>query len=144
MRVGNIQIGDEDTLRQFYPEARFAGYVLGELHILPSAGLRPNARRDYFNNSPCLTQFENAFREIAKEIGKLCRLGSEMNTQMKIIQKHEKEKIEFEKKVAENRFLDGAARQKAVDSLKESAQAAKRAKQKLRGRGRRTVLLTLI
>lgn len=131
VRVGNIQIGDEDTLRQFYPEARFAGYILGELHILPSAGLRPNARRDYFNNSPCLTQFEDAFREIAKEIGKLCRLGSEMNTQMKIIQKHEKEKIEFEKKDAENRFLDDAARQKAVDNLKKSAQAAKRAKQKL-------------
>lgn len=132
VRVGNIQIGDEDTLRPFYPEARFAGYVLGELHILPSAGLRPNARRDYFNADPRLTQLEEAFREVAKEIGKLCRSGSEMNTYLSDIRKHEKEKDEFEKKSEENRFLDVEARQKAEDSLKTLEKAAKSAEQKLK------------
>lgn len=132
VRVGNIQIGDEDTLRPFYPEVRFAGYVLGELHVLPSARLRPNARRDYFNSSPYLTQLEDAFREIAKEIGKLCRSGSEMNTYLSDIRKHEKEKDEFEKKSEENRFLDTEAQQKAEKRLKESAQAAKNAEKKLK------------
>lgn len=132
VRVGNIQIGDEDTLRPFYPEARFAGYVLGELHVLPSAGLRPNARRDYFNADPQLTQLEATFREVAKEIGKLCRSGSEMNTYLSDIRKHEKEKDEFEKKSEENRFLDAEARQKAEDSLKTLEKAAKSAEQKLK------------
>jgi len=132
VRVGNIQIGDEDTLRPFYPEARFAGYVLGELHVLPSAGLRPNARRDYFNADPQLTQLENAFREVAKEIGKLCRSGSEMNTYLSDIRKHEKEKDEFEKKSEENRFLDVEARQTAENSLKTLEKAAKSAEQKLK------------
>ncbi|AME03748.1 ATP-binding protein [Selenomonas sp. oral taxon 136] len=132
VRVGNIQIGDEDTLRPFYPEARFAGYVLGELHVLPSAGLRPNARRDYFNADPQLTQLEATFREVAKEIGKLCRSGSEMNTYLSDIRKHEKEKDEFEKKSEENHFLDAEARQKAEDSLKTLEKAAKSAEQKLK------------
>ena len=132
VRVGNIQIGDEDTLRPFYPEARFAGYVLGELHVLLSAGLRPNARRDYFNADPQLTQLENAFREVAKEIGKLCRSGSEMNTYLSDIRKHEKEKDEFEKKSEENRFLDVEARQTAENSLKTLEKAAKSAEQKLK------------
>ena len=51
LRSGNIQIGDEDALRRFFKEERFSGYVIGELHVLPTAGLRPNARRDYFNSS---------------------------------------------------------------------------------------------
>lgn len=132
VRVGNIQIGDEETLKRFYVEERFSRYVMGELHVLPSAGLRPNARRDYFNADPQLTQLEDAFREVAKEIGKLCRSGSEMNTYLSDIRKHEKEKDEFEKKSEENRFLDAAARQKAADSLKSSGQAAKIAEQKLK------------
>lgn len=132
VRVGNIQIGDEDTLRLFYPEARFSGYVLGELHVLPAAGLRPNARRDYFNSSPQLTALEEAFRGIAKEIGKLCRSGSEMNTYLNDMRKHEKEKEAFEKKFDENLFLDAAARQQAADSLEESAQVAKSSEHKLR------------
>lgn len=131
VRVGNIQIGDEETLKRFYVEERFSRYVMGELHVLPSAGLRPNARRDYFNASPQLTQLEDAFCEVAKEIGKLCRSGSEMNTYLSDIRKHEKEKDEFEKKSNKNLFLDVAARQKAADSLKEAAQAAKSAEQKL-------------
>ncbi|EFF67003.1 hypothetical protein HMPREF7545_0154 [Selenomonas noxia ATCC 43541] len=132
VRVGNIQIGDEDTLRPFYPEARFAGYVMGELHVLPSAGLRPNARRDYFNSSPQLIALEEAFREVAKEIGKLCRSGSDMNTYLNDMRKYEKEKEAFEKKSEENRFLDAVARQKAADSLKTSEKAAKVAEQKLK------------
>ena len=132
VRVGNIQVGDEDTLRSFYPEARFAGYVMGELHVLPLAGLRPNARRDYFNSSAQLTQLEEAFRSVAKEIGKLCHLGSDLNTQLKSIQKHEQAEQDFKQKSEENRFLDAAARQKAADSLKSSGQAAKIAEQKLK------------
>ena len=132
VRVGNIQIGDEDTLRPFYPEARFSSYVLGELHVLPLAGLRPNARRDYFNSSAQLTQLEEAFRAVAKEIGKLCHLGSDLNTQLKTIQKHEQAEKDFKQKSEENRFLDAAARQKAADSLKSSEKAAKIAEQKLK------------
>lgn len=132
VRVGNIQIGDKDSLRSFYPEARFAGYVLGELHVLPSARLRPNARRDYFNNSPQLTQLEEAFREIALEIKKLCRDGSDMNTYLSDIRKHEKAKVDFEKKDEENRFLDVKVRQKAEEELKELEKKAKRSEQQLK------------
>ena len=132
IRVGNIQIGDEGVLKPFYVEDRFSGYVLGELHVLPSAGLRPNARRDYFNSSSQLLRLEEEFREIAKEIGRLCRAGSEMNKHSTNIRKYEKEKEEFEKKNEENRFLDAATRQKAADGLKESAQVAKSAEQKLK------------
>lgn len=131
IRVGNIQVGDEDTLRPFYVESRFAGYVIGELHVLPSAKLRPNARRDYFNSSPQLTRLEEEFRGIAREIGKLCRAGSDMNSLLTEIRKHEKADADFKKKTEENRFLDAEARQKAADNLKEMIQSRKRAEQKL-------------
>ena len=55
-----------------------------------------------------------------------------MNKHSTNIRKYEKEKEEFEKKNEENRFLDAATRQKAADGLKESAQVAKSAEQKLK------------
>ena len=125
VRVGNIQIGDVKTLRPFYQEDRFAGYVIGELHVLHSAGLRPNARRDYFNSSSQLTQLEEAFREVALEIGKLCRAGSDMNMDFKSIRQYEKAKADFEKKDEENTFLDAKARQKAEEELKVLGKKAK-------------------
>lgn len=132
IRVGNIQIGDEGALKPFYAEDRFSGYVIGELHVLPSAGLRPNARRDYFNSSPQLLRLEEEFRVIAREIGRLCRAGSDMNKHSTNIRKYEKEKEAFEKKSEENRFLDATARQKAADSLKTSEKTAKNSQQKLK------------
>ena len=132
VRVGNIQIGDVKTLRPFYPEDRFAGYVIGELHVLPSEGLRPNARRDYFNSSPQLAQLEEAFREVAWEIGKLCRAGSDMNTDFKNIRQYEKAKADFEKKDEENTFLDARARQKAEEDLKKLGKKATLSEQQLK------------
>ena len=60
LRKENIQIGDENTLGypRYFKESRGNGYFIGELFVLDNR-LIPNARRDYFNPTPALKEFED-------------------------------------------------------------------------------------
>lgn len=50
LRSGNIQVGDELILADLFPEARFAAWAIGEIHVL-SPNVLPNGRRDEFEPS---------------------------------------------------------------------------------------------
>lgn len=71
IRKGNILIGDGQTLNVSFKDARFNGWVLGELFVVDSQ-LIPNARRDNFEkNSAYFTWMEklvSIFAGITKEI----------------------------------------------------------------------------
>lgn len=131
IRVGNIQIGDADILRALYPEERFCGYVIGEMYILPEAGLRPNGQRDSFNASERFSELKEAFRTVAKDIGKLCRDGSEQNTDVKLISKYEEAKAEHAKKISENLYLDDENRREKEKEIQKLEEEAEKGREKL-------------
>ena len=80
LRQFNILIGDRETLSGFFKEDRGNHYFMGEVHTLSKA-LRPNARRDYFNESQATKNFEDALREyITNNLEGLYRDGSKMNS----------------------------------------------------------------
>lgn len=138
IRVGNIQIGDADILRDLYKEERFCGYVIGEMYILPEAGLRPNGQRDSFNDSERFSELKDAFREVAKEIGKLCRDGSEQNTEATLIKKYENARAEHERKISRNLYLndkDCREKEKELQKLEEEAKKAQEKLEQLKMKG---------
>ena len=59
-RKGNILIGDAKTLNSIYREARFNGWVQGELFVVTDK-LVPNARRDDFEQN-------EAYKKLIKEL----------------------------------------------------------------------------
>jgi hypothetical protein len=75
LRSGNIQIGDEDILSQVFPERRFNGWAVGEIHVLDPM-LIPNGRRDHFEPNTHLANLMNHLTPISREIGRLCRTSS--------------------------------------------------------------------
>ncbi|MBP8597647.1 MAG: ATP-binding protein [Selenomonas sp.] len=83
LRQFNILIGDRNTLSQcpkFFKEGRGNNYFMGEVHTL-SKDLRPNARRDYFNESQSTRDFENSLQEyILNNLDGLYRDGSKINS----------------------------------------------------------------
>ncbi len=82
---GNIQVGDEHFLADVFTERRFATWHIGELHL--STSVRPNARRDGFEQTE---QFE-CFMEYASALGKhlshLCRSSSKLRSQVIAIER---------------------------------------------------------
>ena len=83
-RAGNIQIGTESIFRHLFPEPRFNGWCIGEIHILDSR-LVPNARRDYFEPGPHLRNLENHIGSIANEISSQCRRASSQRNKLRNI-----------------------------------------------------------
>ncbi len=62
LRKDNIQIGDHNTLVDFFKDKRGNFYFIGELHAVHN-NLIPNARRDYFNENHTRLEFENEIKE---------------------------------------------------------------------------------
>ncbi len=67
VRVGDILLGDSHLLNQYFREARFNHYCVGEIHIV-SDKLIPNGRRDDFIDNDYKALF---YREIERVIGLL-------------------------------------------------------------------------
>jgi hypothetical protein len=75
VRVGDIQIGDENTLNMIFPEPRFNAWTIGEVHIIKSR-LVPNGRRDDFEQNNHYSNFLNQLSPIGKAVAKRCRDSS--------------------------------------------------------------------
>lgn len=74
VRQGNMQIGDEYCLADLFTERRFATWHIGEIHL--DSSLRPNARRDGFENSPDYEHFLEQAQLLARHLSWLCRRSS--------------------------------------------------------------------
>lgn len=98
IRHKNIEIGDENTCINFnyFKEDKGSKYFFGEIHVLDE-DLRPNARRDYFDRTEALDNFENTMRAyIAQNLDTLYRIGSKLNSRYRDIEEYKatKKKIE--------------------------------------------------
>jgi hypothetical protein len=75
LRVGNIQIGDANTLQGIFPEPRFNSWAIAEIHVL-NPRLVPNGRRDDFEQNTHYTNLITHIVPKAKAIAKACRASS--------------------------------------------------------------------
>lgn len=75
LRAGNVQVGDADLLEELFPEPRFNGWSVGEVHIL-DARIVPNGRRDHFEQNSHFNNLLNHLAPVTRDIARRCRTGS--------------------------------------------------------------------
>ena len=75
LRMGNIQIGENDIVAELFSEPRFNSWCVGEFHIL-NKRILPNGRRDNFEQSVHYVNFQSHVAKIATELSRTCRAQS--------------------------------------------------------------------
>jgi len=75
IRSGNIQVGGHDLLQELFPESRFNGWSVGEIHIL-DARIVPNGRRDHFEQNVHFDNVLNHLSPVTRDIAYRCRTNS--------------------------------------------------------------------
>jgi molecular chaperone HtpG len=75
VRCGNIQVGDDRMFEELFPEARFNGWGVGELHVVDPR-IVPNGRRDHFEQSVHFHNLLTHLAPVAREITRKCRTSS--------------------------------------------------------------------
>jgi molecular chaperone HtpG len=75
LRSGNTQVGDNTLLEELFPEPRFNGWSVGEIHVLDTR-IVPNGRRDHFDQNAHYNNMVNHLAPAAREIAKHCRDSS--------------------------------------------------------------------
>ncbi len=75
VRSGNIQIGEDRMFEELFPETRFNGWSVGEVHVIDGR-LLPNGRRDHFEQSVHFDNLLTHLAPVAREITKRCRTSS--------------------------------------------------------------------
>jgi hypothetical protein len=107
VREGNIQVGAPEVLRPCFSEQRFVGWQIGEVHVATGA-LRPNARRDGFEQSPNTERFLEQMSVLGRHLSTLCRRSSKLRCTLRRLD-------ELERLISDSRFwVDEAHRRAAV------------------------------
>jgi molecular chaperone HtpG len=75
LRAGNVQIGEANLADEVFPEARFNGWCIGELHVVDRRVL-PNARRDDFEQNVHYANLMAELVPLGRSIAKRCRDAS--------------------------------------------------------------------
>lgn len=130
LRQFNIQIGSKTTLSKFFSETRGNSYFFGEVHTI-SKEYRPNARRDYFTETKEVKDFEYAIREYFKELSRLYKAGSEINSSFEKIKKLNDLKRDYTQKKTKG-FISSETISKMDKEIKEAEVVAQAALTKLK------------
>lgn len=75
LRSGNIQVGGNTLLEDLFPEPRFNGWSVGEVHVVDRR-IVPNGRRDNFEQNPHFNNLLNHLTPVARRITRRCRTSS--------------------------------------------------------------------
>lgn len=81
-RKGNVQVGDHRIFSEVFPEARFASWTVGEVHVLDERVL-PNGRRDDFEQNVHHDHLLSRLGEVGDHIGRMCRSSSVVRNRIK-------------------------------------------------------------
>lgn len=119
IRKGNIQIGNEFTMRRFFKEGRGNRYFIGELFCV-SDDLVPNARRDYFNETPECAEFESAMRGYGEILFNIYKKGSDLNSSFRKSKQSDYLATEIKHRLNNDYFKDSKSREKAEAELKQT------------------------
>ena len=124
LRTGNVQVGDNTLLEEMFPEPRFNGWAVGEVHVIDNKVL-PNGRRDHFEQSTHFDNLLNQLTPIVREIAKHCR---DRSIGRKWLREFEMQKaLVIEKARAVSRGgISRAVRQTYVDGVAKSIKAMRK------------------
>ena len=88
LRKGNIQIGFDNFLDPFFPEARSNGYMLGEIYLL-SDKILPNGDRNALEVSEEAAAFTDQLRNVFfKDLWAAAHKANELNNAQRDIEKY--------------------------------------------------------
>ena len=97
LRKGNIQIGFEDYLDPYFPEARSNGYMLGEIHLL-SDKILPNGDRNALEVSEEAVALTDCLRDkYFKDLWAAAHKANELNNACKAIDDYQRKCEEIDK-----------------------------------------------
>lgn len=134
LRKENIQIGEDDTLRDMFTrEASKRGnnYFIGEIFAV-SRELIPNSHRSYFNENPVRIDFEHKLKDYFNNtLYYIYYEGSDINSSIKKINSYREKAAEFEKKKTQCSFLNTNEYEHEQEELKVKGLDAIKAKKKL-------------
>lgn len=126
LRAGNIQIGNESILAEFFPEARFTGWAIGDIHVI-SPKILPNGRRDEFEPSLHYSHLQTELTLQAKKITQLIRERSAQRNRLRTVQQQLSSAEEWIKAAIERplppiliKVLQSVADLKLVQAVKEA------------------------
>jgi molecular chaperone HtpG len=147
LRKGNIQIGDEHTLRRFFKDGRFHLYYVGEIHVI-SDDIIPNGRRDYFDDTEQLINFESQIRHFSNEVlHKITYDSANIHTAQKKIESYETLKNEYEDKAKNGGFVNKSELNEyktKIDKQKDDAEKALKTIDRFRERASTNEILNKI
>ncbi len=142
LRKENIQIGEDDTLRDMFTREtskRGNNYFIGEIFAI-SRELIPNSQRAYFNENPTRIEFEHKLKDYFNNtLYYIYYEGSDINSSIKKINSYHDKFVEFAKKKAQGSFLTVEEQEREEHGLKIKEQEAEKAinnLEKKRGGGR--------
>ena len=130
-RSGNMQVGGQALLENLFPESRFNGWSVGEVHVIDRR-IVPNGRRDNFEQNVHFYNLVNHLGPTARDIAHRCRSNSTRR----------KWERDFEIQAQVVAELIGILSQGSVDELKqrELALSAEKALLRMMKIARRTLL----
>lgn len=118
MRSGNMQIGNERTLSNIFPEERFNSWSVGELHILDPL-LRPNGQRSGLEDTPAFRDIKNKLVPIVGQtIAKKCRANSSARNKARAMLDRLKT-VEMNLDILESNILSPAKANAVLDDIKQ-------------------------
>jgi len=115
VRQGNIEVGDEYFLADVFAERRFSTWHIGEIHL--GLNIRPNARRDGFEQSPDFERFLEQVQLLGRHLSGLCRKSSEARS---AISSTKGQLSSLEQRIAASLFLDAAHMESTVEAVDRS------------------------
>ena len=140
LRKENIQIGDENTLGypRYFKESRGNGYFIGELFVLDNR-LIPNARRDYFNPTPALKEFEDIVHNFFySKLYELYHYASKVRSAQKTIASFIEKEREYQEKASESGFIDNKEKENIKKEIEQEREKVEKAKREIENRKKDT------
>lgn len=140
LRKENIQIGDENTLGypRYFKESRGNGYFIGELFVLDNR-LIPNARRDYFNLTPALKEFEDIVHSFFYlKLYELYHYASKVRSAQKTITSFIEKEREYQEKASESGFIDNKEKENIKKEIEQEREKVEKAKREIENRKKDT------
>ncbi len=115
-RKGDIQVGDYRIFAEAFPESRFAGWTVGEVHILDER-VMPNGRRDDFEQNAHYNHLLTRLVEVGNHIGRMCRSSSVVRNRIKAFDIGAS-KIDEQLKILEQAAVDGGVAENIVENIR--------------------------
>ena len=119
VRSGNIQVGDDNLLDELFTETRFNSWTVAEVHVIDE-NIKPNGRRDNFDQNIHFLNFTNQLHVKGREISKNCRNSSILRNRIKEFEIEEGrilEKIPFLKQQSLPKYSNVEIKNNIKDSL---------------------------